>query len=277
LARGIGFYRVEKAGMGDSRGGTSCADGGFDSELEGFKAAYTRLNKDYGVAANRLFVLGHSMGGIQAPLVAASQAENQPRGVAVYGTGMRNWHDYMLQVVSIQAFYSSGMDPAELEATLEVGRPVLKAIYLDGKTVAEAAVMGPKEREFLVQFMNWDGSENLLFRKANYWSQVSAKRLTAAWRDTRGQVLSMYGESDFAAIDATDHRRIADIVNHYRPGSGQFVMVPKTGHSMQMDGTLEEVRNAARAGTPVTNAPYNRDITKILADWIDASLLKPML
>jgi pimeloyl-ACP methyl ester carboxylesterase len=279
LARGIGFYRVEKAGIGDSRGGTSCAQGGFDAELDGFKAGYARLQSHYGIAPNRAFLLGHSMGGIQAPLVAAASGQNQPRGVAVYGTGLRNWHDYMVQVVGIQSFFSSGNDPAELEQALEIGRSVLKAIYLDGKTVAEAAALGPKEREFLVEFMDWDGSETLLYRTATYWRQLSGQRLTAAWRDTRAQVLSLYGEVDFAAVDATDQRRIADVANHYRPGSGQFVMVPRTGHGMQIEGTPGEVRAAARAGTaaPPTAKPYNAEITKLLADWVDASMLKPTL
>jgi pimeloyl-ACP methyl ester carboxylesterase len=277
IERGIGFYRVEKAGMGDSRGGTSCAEGGFDAELAGFKAAYAHLRTSLNIPANRIFLLGHSMGGTQAPMVAAASGEDHPRGVAVYGTALRNWHDYTLQVIGIQSFYANGSDPAGLEDLLEVGRPILKAIYQDGKSPAEVAASSPQAKEFLEEMLQWDGKETLLYRTATYWRELTAKRTTAAWRDTKAQVLAMYGESDFAAIDATDHIRIADIANHYRPGSGQYVFVPKTGHTMQMDGTMAEARAATQAGSPPTNKPYNRDITKILADWVMASMGKPAL
>jgi pimeloyl-ACP methyl ester carboxylesterase len=128
--------------------------------------------------------------------------------------------------------------------------------------------------------MNWTGGPDLLYRRHSYWSEVTSQRLTAAWRDTKGAVLSMYGESDSAAIDATDHQRIAQIANHYRPGSGQFVLVEKTGHSMQLDGTMAEVRAAAATpsnpGQPAPPKPYNPEITSLLANWVDATMDKPV-
>jgi pimeloyl-ACP methyl ester carboxylesterase len=275
LARGIGFYRVEKAGMGDSRGGTPCAEGGFVAELEGFKAAYKHLQDHHKIGADRIFLLGHSMGGVQAPLVAAASGNAQPRGVAVFGTALRSWHDYMLQVVGVQAFYAHGEDPAALEAALEMGRPALRAIFLEGKSVEEAASISPESRAFLTSMMNWSGGPDLLMRRHSYWSEVTSQKLAAAWRDTKGQVLAMYGEADFAAIDPTDHKRIADIANHYRPGSGRFEMVPRTGHGMQIEGTMAEARDASKAGTPSAPKPYNPVVTQILAEWVDTGLAKP--
>jgi pimeloyl-ACP methyl ester carboxylesterase len=274
LARGIGFYRVEKAGMGDSRGGTNCSDGDFEAELAGYRAGYEALVSKHRVNSGRVFMLGHSMGGVQAPLIAAASGDNQPAGVAVFGTALRNWHDYMLQVVGVQAFYAHGEDPAKLEAVLEAGRPVLRAIFLEGKSPADAAAISPQAREFVTQFLNWSEGPDLLFRRHTYWSQVSAQRLSAAWRDTKGEVLAMYGEADFAAIDPTDHRRIADIANYYRPGTGQFKLVARTGHGMQIEGTMAEARDASKSPTPQATKPFNPEVTKILADWVDASLAK---
>jgi pimeloyl-ACP methyl ester carboxylesterase len=275
LARGIGFYRIEKADMGDSRGGTSCAEGGFNAELDGFKAGYEALRTKHGIAPDRIFMLGHSMGGVQAPLVAAASGNQQPRGVAIYGSVLRNWHDYMLELVSLQGFFSSGNDPAEFEAVLAQGRPALRAIFLEGKTIEEAAALSPQSREFLTKFLNWTGGPDLMARRHHYWSEVTAQRLTAAWRDTKSQVLTMYGEADFAAIDPTDHQRIVDVVNFYRPDTAKFVLVEKSGHGMQLEGTRAEVRDAAQKNAPIGPKPYNPEITKIIADWIDASMAKP--
>ena len=36
-------------------------------------------------------------------------------------------------------------------------------------------------------------------------------------------MLALYGESDIVALFDEDHRLIADIANHYRPGTGRFV------------------------------------------------------
>ncbi|MFN8734449.1 MAG: alpha/beta hydrolase family protein, partial [Hyphomonadaceae bacterium] len=62
---GIGSYRIEKLGMGDSLTSTPCLKTDFALEMEGFEAGYQALIKDRGVSPDRIIILGHSMGGIQ--------------------------------------------------------------------------------------------------------------------------------------------------------------------------------------------------------------------
>jgi len=270
LKRGVSTFRIEKPQAGDSRGGPACADIDFATEVRAFQAGYRTLRERYGVTPDRIFILGHSLGGLEAPLVAA--AGPAPRGVAVYGTVVRSWRDYLLDVLKYQGFAAAGADPAQGEAAGEAVRPLIEKIYAGGQSPAAVAAADPASVERLKTWLGWDGGERLMGRHAAFWRQISAMPLLAAWRDTKSQVLAVYGESDFAAVNAEDHKLIAEVANHYRPGTGRFVFVPRTGHGMRLDGD----RAAARARKPTDPRPaFNGDLVTIFGDWIDATMAQP--
>lgn len=271
LARGISTYRVEKPQVGDSRGGPACHDNDFRTEIRGFEAAYKALRETYGVSPDRIFFLGHSMGGIEAPVIAA--AGPAPRGVALYGGVLHAWRDYNLDIVKYQGLTARGDDPANDEAIGEKLRPILERMYAKEESPAVIAAEDPEKAKLLKDWLAWDGHDQFIGRKYTFWSQLSATPLMAAWRDTHSYVLAVYGESDFAAVNAEDHILVADAVNHYRPGTARFVLVPRTGHGMQLDGDRQEAR--ARFLAKAGRAPFNRDLISIFADWIEESMRRP--
>ena len=81
-ARGYVTMRVEKSGVGDSRG-PACDAIGYIQELDGYRAALSALKKHRSVDLDRVFLLGISLGGVFAPTVAN---ESAVRGIVVYGT-----------------------------------------------------------------------------------------------------------------------------------------------------------------------------------------------
>lgn len=267
--RGIATYRIEKPGMGDSQGGPRCEDTDFDTELDAFRAGLKALIEMRGVAPNRIVILGHSMGGVQAPVLAAERGDL--RGVAVMGTVLRNWRDYMIDLFRLQSFFNAGEDPVELAALSEQMRPLLERIFTDDTALTKIASDSPTHAQLLRGVLQWDGKETILARTASYWRGVSQQQMTKAFRDARAPVLAMYGEADFAALDDRDHRLIVDVVNHYRPGQGTFVTLAKTGHGFGVEGARAEARAAnAAAGQPMNfAAPYSPEVHRALADWID--------
>lgn len=268
-AKGIATYRIEKPGMGDSRGGPACLDTDFATELDAFRTGLKTLIDVHGVKPGRIVLLGHSMGGVQAPLLAAEK--DGLRGVAVYGTVLRSWRDYMQDLMRTQAFLSSGEDPAQGEALGEDMRALLNRIFDEQTPLTQIAAQSPRNAELLKDVLQWDGGDLILARTAAYWRGVDDQRLAVAWRDTETQVLALYGEADFAALDESDHRMIADVVNHYRPGTAQFRTLPRTGHGFGLEGDRESARRANAADPGASNAAsYNPELTKVLADWIDA-------
>lgn len=270
--RGIATYRIEKPGVGDSRGGTPCPDIDFETELAGFAAGYRALVEKHGVSPDRIILFGHSMGGIEAPLLAGKVP---PRGVAVYGTVFDNWQDYLFDVIRIQDFIALGADPAVGEATSEDARKLLHQIFVERLTPQQIASQGPEAAAKLKALLLWDGGDHYYGRHYSWWQGLAQLRMAAAWRDVHTNVLSIYGESDVEAIDDRGHRRIADVVNHYRPGTARYVSVPLTGHGMRLEGTLDDVRHSRSRGEEAAlTKPFNPTLIDILADWI-ASASRP--
>lgn len=272
LARGISTFRIEKPGVGDSRGGPDCRDIDFETEVAAFQAGYRTLIDTLGAPPERIFLLGHSMGGLEAPLVAARGPA--PRGVAVFGGVVRNWADYMLDVVKYQGFLADGGDPAEGEARGERLRPIIEAILIDGRAPSAVAAERADWPELMRANLEWDGVDRLYGRHYSFWSGLTRTRLLAAWRDTRSQVLTVYGESDFEALDAEDHKMIAEAVNRYRPGTARFIELPRTGHGMRLDGDRAAAR-AARAAADAPPAAFNGELVEVIAGWIGQALSRP--
>lgn len=265
LARGIAVYRVEKPGAGDSRGGAACADIDFATEMAGFAAGYDALVSRHGVDPSGIVLVGLSMGGVEAPLLANRLAV-PPRGIAVWGTVVRPWHDYMLDVLRIQPFLSTGQDPAKGEALAAEARAPLGRIFLAGDDAALVARQDVATAALLRDALGWDGGSRLFGRHYRFWHGVSGQRLAAAWAGIRSPVLSLYGESDTAAIDQRDQELIAHIVNAKRPGTARFAMIANTGHGMTLDGSPAELR----AGKGVEDGDYNPAVGTAISDWIVA-------
>lgn len=270
---GIGSYRIEKASMGDSINPVHCLQTDFTTEVAAFEAGYKALIEDRGIAPDRIIILGHSMGGIQAPLVAAKGPA--PRGVMVYGTALRNWQDYMQELFAMQGFLSAKTDPAEGEQAAKVLRPLMQRIFNEDVSLKTIASENPNHEAMLRSALQWDGDDQILGRNLAYWRGVAAQDTVAAWRDTKAPVLAIYGEADFAAIDERDHQRIVDVVNFYRPGTATYRFLPLTGHGFDLQASRAEVREANQAGKPVTTSPYNPELTRLMAEWINQLPTKP--
>ncbi len=81
-SRGFVTMRVEKSGIGDSQG-PSCASIGYKEELAGYQAALKALRSNPAVDRKRIYLLGVSLGGVFAPILAA---ETKVAGISVWGS-----------------------------------------------------------------------------------------------------------------------------------------------------------------------------------------------
>jgi dienelactone hydrolase len=81
-SEGFITMRVEKSGVGDSEG-PSCETMGYHEELSGYRAALKSLQSNPSIDSSRIYLLGISLGGVFAPLLAA---ETNVAGISVYGT-----------------------------------------------------------------------------------------------------------------------------------------------------------------------------------------------
>jgi pimeloyl-ACP methyl ester carboxylesterase len=96
---GLVSMRIDRRGSGDSEG----APADFDAEVEGARAAFDVLPEP-------VFVFGHSVGGMVAPLL-----ERAARGIVVYGTASTRWRACLEASTRRQML---GRPVAEIEAAL---------------------------------------------------------------------------------------------------------------------------------------------------------------
>ena len=274
VRRGIGFYRVEKPGQGDSEGGAPCSEIDYMTELDAFRTAYRSLVTARGIDPDRLFLLGHSLGGLEAPMLAA---ERPPRGVAVYGTLLRNWADYYRDLIQFQSYMMEGDDLVQQTARGEAFRDALRRFFFLREDPATIAAADPVYAAGLREYFGWDGGTHMFGRSFRFMQDLAHQPVVQAWRDARTNVLALYGESDLVALFDTDHRLIADYANFLRPGTGHYVEIPRTGHLMEVIGNRQEVRVRARAEGADPQGPFNPEVAQALADWIrDATASPPV-
>jgi pimeloyl-ACP methyl ester carboxylesterase len=275
VKRGLAYYRVEKPGLGDSSGTPACADIDFTTELEAFRAAYRHLIENRHVDPDRIFMFGHSLGGLEAPLLAA---ETPPRGVAVYGTVLRNWADYHLDIDRYQTFLANGTDPADAAAATERDRELFRRYYFGKEAPAQLAAGNRAYGDAMREVMGWDGTDKVFGRNYKFMQQLAGLPIASAWRRAKTNVLALYGESDIVAIDDRDHKLIADIADFYRPGSGRYVEIARTGHGMTLVGNRREYREKAMAaGGAAPNGPFNPEVAETVAGWIRDSMARALV
>ncbi len=230
-------YRVDKPGMGDGPSPCDCEETGFEKELSVFEAGYQNLLRQPWAAEDRIFMVGHSMGGIQAPLLT-TKANCHPKGIAVYGTVYQTWYEYILMMLRFQ-------EPRTDEAYLSFEQDMAEYVqlfyehYVRFKPLSEITA-NPRWKALLERDFALDAEGNILFRKAEYWQEIARHTLTEAWAHTDAHVLSIFGEADFEVFDAFSMSEIPRIVNAYHPGHGTFATLPGTDHGMIHVGSMQK-------------------------------------
>lgn len=266
VEKGYLVYRVEKPGVGESAGTPDCMEIDFPTEVEAFRAAYKDFWQQPDIDKTKTFIYGHSLGGITAPLVIGDQP---PAGIMVYGTGLYSWHDYMIELARDQ-FPRMGEDYAAVEASLQQGRHLLFQYFKEGKD-PRIFLKSEKEKELFSKLvLGYDGQTTVTNRHFTFWQTLDSVNLVRAWKQVPCPVLSMYGEFDLAALDADAMQGIANIVNHYHPGHGTFILIPGTDHGLARVKSKEHKLKLQSTGQywPHLQAHFNVDYAEVLHEWM---------
>jgi alpha-beta hydrolase superfamily lysophospholipase len=224
--------RVDKPGVGDSEGGPA-ADTGFEAELDAYRQAL-RAARGYDFAdGDSVFVFGHGLGGVFGPMIAG---EMPVKGVAVYGTVVRPWIDYLIENRRRQERLA-GTEPAMADTRVRDMGTALQALLIDRTDPATLARTRP-ELQPALKLLLPDG-RHFWGRSLAFWSELAATNLPAHWAKGQAHVLAIWGRNDFIAAEA-DHPQIAEIVNRARPGRGRFVALPDSDHAFRKTASVED-------------------------------------
>jgi dienelactone hydrolase len=191
-SHGFVTLRVEKPGVAESEG-PPCATIGYQLELEGYRAALRELASNPAVDRKRIFVVGVSLGGFFAPVVAR---DAKIAGIAVYGT------------------------------------------------IAFSPTPYP-------------GRGELFFR------EIAEVDILRAWASVNTRVLVLHGEYDDRTT-ASDHEKIARIVNERHPGYAEHRELARLDHCWTRHATLEA--SQGKCG----NGEETRDLSDAVMGFLKA-------
>lgn len=252
LAEKSGFVlmRVERPGLGDSEG-PDCAENDLLTDVAAYRAALRALKKYDFVDSNNVFLLGASLGGALAPILA--QGENI-RGLIVSGGFTKTWYEHMLEHERTR-LELTGRTPAEInEAMREYSE--FYSMYLNQKLTPAEVI---RRRPQYAKLWN-DEPDGQYGRPATFYHQVQGLNVEGAWEKILVPVLVVYGEYDWI-MSREDHELIADIVNKRRPGNARLVVVPKMNHVLDTYESMQKAFNWE-------GGKYDEGVAVLMTDWL---------
>lgn len=231
---GYVVLRIEKSGIGDSKDTPACEDCNLQDEVEGFEKGLLKLKTLPYVDTSKIYIVGHSMGGVVAPALSAKHAV---KGVMVYGTTAKSWFEYQVEMNRLQGMLAKP-DPMAFEQECRVQADLAYEYFIQRKSLVEMA-KDPRKDSLLRASWGYDGQGKIYSRNAEYWRQIQDFPLLDNWKNTKSKVLVMFGGADFQAFSKADHEQIVYTVNHYRPGTAVLKVFPETDHNLGKVGTMQ--------------------------------------
>lgn len=252
-AAGYATVRAEKRGMGGS-GGPKAADAGFEDEHADLRAALAALVEAPWVDGRPGALLGHSIGGLHAPRLAAGAAA--VRAVALSGVGWLTWAEYLL-ANQRRVLALSGAGPVEIEARQRALERFNARVLQEGAHPAEALAGIEAYREWL----GVDAAGRLHGRTGRYWQEVQACPVAAPLLALTVPVLAMWGASDWQS-QRDEHVALAAAINAARPGGARFVEIAGADHDWRAHATPEASMAARWTGG------FAEGVAEALLGWL---------
>ena len=261
--RGFATYRIEKSGVGDSKG-KSCRDCDFMEDAEGFLAGLRQLKQHASINGQGVFLLGISMGGVWAPWMASQE---EVAGIIAYGTISRPFKEYLLENFRRQAILGES-DFVMIEQSMKNDARLYHYLFEAQMSPEEVIEKHPDLAGRVRQISSETGEGPIehLFAGRTYQFHAQLQRLNVSecWSLVNAPVLAVWGKGDYVSNRA-DHILIENIVNFYHPGMGTFVEV-EANHWFETAVSQQEAFDArARNESP----PYNEEVFDLFLDWME--------
>ena len=252
---GFSLFRVDKQGVGDSEG--NCAENDFESELDGYRAAFRGLKNYDFIDTNQIYILGISNGGGFAPLVPESQAEQaQVRGYVAVGGWVKTWFEHMLEIER-RRFALMGKAPGEVNEQMKGAATLHHEWLIKNKTINQILQQFPQVAEL------WpEGKDHthLYGRPLTFYQQLQNLNLAAAWSRVKVPTLVLHGQYDWI-MSREDHELIAQFVNANQTGAARFVEVPGMGHTFQHYLSFADAFHDKAA-------EFDPKVLQLVTDWL---------
>jgi len=212
---GFVTMRVEKSGMGDSEG-SPCSATDFNAEMHGYLAGLRALKTYDFVDPAKVFLVGLSIGGVEAPIVARQEPVH---GLVVINTVSKPFLEYLLETRRRQGVLAKvAYDQLDRDMRLEEScnhRALIEKQPTEAQCAEHITYPAP-----LVYMQQWAA-----INPADSWKAIDVP------------VLVVYGTADIVATQA-DHPYLASMLNSFHPGSATLKSIDGMEHGLTTNGTL---------------------------------------
>jgi pimeloyl-ACP methyl ester carboxylesterase len=247
--RGFLVARLEKSGVGDSQG-AACLTVDLKSEIESYATALEALRHDPRVSSDHLYLLGHSIGTLEAPRIAAQHAVS---GVVIAEGVGRNWFEYELLNLRRQ-FELAGEDPRSTDDKMRRKERCMHRLLIAKEDERQIEAIEPACAE-----------SNAYPASAAYMQQAAEMNIVEPWTRLSVPLFAIYGTADFVTT-SEDHQRIVDIVNHQHPGLASLKLIQGMDHHLETAGSVQDAYDGRVKQS--RRFPYEAQFSIAVADWL---------
>jgi len=197
---GIATLRVERSGTGDSEG-PPCTRVDFEQELAGYAAGLSWLRSLDWADRERVFLFGHSLGAMVAPLLAENTSVS---GIVTFGASAIPISDALVGALLRHA--SRQPESAESSERMALVTELVRLVVA-GETPARVFEARPDLARAAPEHF---GPDEAYHRSVRFYHQLERQDLLGAWSRIRCPMLAMHGELDVIST-LEDSERIAKI------------------------------------------------------------------
>ncbi|HET9800082.1 MAG TPA: alpha/beta hydrolase [Chthoniobacterales bacterium] len=247
------LFRVDKQGVGDSEG--VCGETDFESEMDGYKAAFRAL-KNYGfIDSNRVFILGISNGGAFAPRIPSTGEQHQVRGYISVGGWVKTWFEHMLEIER-RRFTLMGKPPFEVNYSMELASILYYEWLIKGRPVSEVIKEHPQVAQIWPEGKD---TSHLYGRPLRFYKDLQGLNSAADWSQVKVPTYVLRGQFDWIMS-----REDSELITQYVNKNGDlatFYEIPNTGHTFQHYLTLADAFKGK-------SASFDPKVIALLTDWL---------
>ena len=214
---GFATMRVEKTGQGDSQGpACNSPEADMQAEVRGYVAALRALKGDSRVDRDNVFIVGLSIGGIEAPLI---EREEKVKGVVAINTAAKPFLEYWLETRRRQMLLR-GIAHDQVDTDLARTLRCNYALLIEREAPQDLLKRSPECREQI----QWPAPHTFM-------QQWAALNMGEAWKRVESPVLVVIGKSDFVAT-VEESPYLVDMLNGFRPGRATLKAIEGMDHGM---------------------------------------------
>ncbi|MDE3271838.1 PDZ domain-containing protein [Pseudoalteromonas sp. G4] len=194
---GYVVYRIEKPGLGDSISEKPCRDIDFTTESKAFLQGLNALKTHKQVDPENVFLFGHSLGVLHAPVIAK---QSPVKGIIGYGGVLKRWYDYMVDIYLKQSVTHFNLSERRARKNTELATPFLN-LWLNTETPWQKIVNDERVKKAMAANLLEINGELSVNRHYSFFRDLNRYDFNKLWQEIDTPVLMMHGSLDIQAIE----------------------------------------------------------------------------